>query len=81
MPGYAVTGWYGMMVPAATPATVLRILHEGTVKALKSREVSGKLAAEAAEVTGNTPQEFAAFLKSETDKWAGVIRRTGVRLD
>jgi tripartite-type tricarboxylate transporter receptor subunit TctC len=81
VPGYAVTGWYGMMVPAATPATVLRILHEGTVKALKSREVSGKLAAEAAEVTGNTPQEFAAFLKSETDKWAGVIRRTGVRLD
>ena len=78
VPGYAVTGWYGMMVPAATPATVLRILHEGTVKALKSREVSGKLAAEAAEVTGNTPQEFAAFLKSETDQWGRVVRNAGL---
>ena len=80
VPGYAVTGWYGMMVPAATPAPLLRALHEGTVKALKSKEVSGRLSAEAAEIVASTPQEFAAFLKGESEKWSGVIRRAKVRL-
>ncbi len=80
LPGYAVTGWYGMMLPAAPPAPVLRTLYEGTVKTLKSREVSGRLSAEAAEVIANTPQEFAAFLKMESDKWTAVIRKSKVRL-
>jgi len=80
VPGYSVTGWYGMMVPAATPAPVLRALHEGTVKALRSKEVSGRLSAEAAEVVANTPREFAAFLKAESDKWTAVIRKARVRL-
>ena len=78
--GYVVTGWYGMMLPAGTPAPIVRALHEGTVKALKSREVSSRLTSEAAEVVANTPQQFAAFLKAESDKWASVIRRAKVRL-
>lgn len=80
VPGYVVTGWYGMMVPAATPAPVLRVLHEGTVKALKSKEVSGRLSNEAAEIIASTPQEFAAFLKAEAEKWTGVIRKAKVRI-
>lgn len=80
LPGYVVTGWYGMMAPAATPVAVLRALHEGTVKALKSKEVSSRLAAEAADVSGNTPLEFAAFLKLESEKWTAVIRKAKVRL-
>ena len=62
------------------PAAIVRALHEGTVKALRSKEVSGKLANEAAEVVANTPQEFAAFLKAESDKWTGVIRKAKVKL-
>ncbi len=80
VPGYVVTGWYGMMVPAATPAAVVRALHEGTVKALKSKEVSSKLSNDAAVVVANTPQEFAAFLKTESEKWTGVIRKAKVRI-
>jgi tripartite-type tricarboxylate transporter receptor subunit TctC len=80
VPAYMVTGWYGMMVPAATPAPVLRALHEGTVKALKSKEVSGRLSAEAAEIVASTPQEFSAFLKSESEKWTAVIRKAKVRI-
>ena len=80
VPGYVVTGWYGMMLPAATPAAVLRTLHDGTVKALKSKEVSGRLSVEAAEVIANTPQEFAVFLKAESEKWTAVIRKSKVRL-
>jgi tripartite-type tricarboxylate transporter receptor subunit TctC len=80
VPGYAVTGWYGMMVPSATPTAIVRSLHEGTVKALRSKEISSKLANEAAEVVANTPQDFAAFLRAESDKWTGVIRKAKVRL-
>ncbi len=80
LPGYAVTGWYGMMLPSAAPQAVVRALHEGTVKALKSSEVSSKLANEAAEVVANTPQAFAAFLKTESAKWADVIRKAKVRV-
>ena len=81
VPGYAVTGWYGMMAPAGTPASVVRVLNEGAVKALKSKEISSRLSGEAAEVVANTPQEFAAFLKSETEKWASVIRKAKVRVN
>ena len=80
VPGYVVTGWYAMMVPAATPAPVVRALHEGTVKALKSKEVSGRLSAEAAEIVAGTPQEFAAFMKTESEKWTAVIRKAKVRI-
>ncbi len=78
--GYVVTGWYGLMLPAATPAPILRALHEGTVKALKSKEVSSRLSSEAAEIVANTPQEFAAFLKAESEKWTAVIRKANVRI-
>ena len=80
VPGYVVTGWYAMMVPAATPAPVVRTLHEGTVKALKSKEVSGRLSNEAAEIVAGTPQEFAAFMKTESEKWAAVIRKAKVSI-
>ncbi|HTD91129.1 MAG TPA: tripartite tricarboxylate transporter substrate binding protein [Burkholderiales bacterium] len=80
VPGYVVTGWYAMMAPAATPAPVLRALHEGTIKALKSKEVSVRLSSEAAEIVANTPQEFAAFMKSESEKWTAVIRKANVRI-
>jgi tripartite-type tricarboxylate transporter receptor subunit TctC len=80
VPGYAVTGWYGMLLPAATPPAAVRVLHEGTVNALRSNEVSSKLAAEAAEVVASTPQAYAAFLKAESAKWADVIRKARVRL-
>jgi len=80
VPGYVVTGWYGMLVPAAPPPAIVRALHEGTVKALKSKEVSSRLAGEAAEVVGGTPQAFATFLKAEAEKWTAVIRKARVRL-
>jgi tripartite-type tricarboxylate transporter receptor subunit TctC len=80
VPGYAVTGWYALLAPAATPAPVLRALHEGTVKALKSKEVSSRLSNEAAEIIASTPQEFAVFMKSESEKWTAVIRKARVRI-
>ncbi len=81
VPDYVVTGWYGMFVPAATPAPVVATLHAGAVKALRSKDVSERLSNEAAEIVGSTSPQFAAFLKAEIAKWAGVIRKSKVRLE
>ena len=79
--GYAVTGWYGMFVPAATPPAVVGALHAGAVNALKSKDVSARLTSEAAEIVAGTPREFADFLKIEIEKWAAVIKKAQVRLE
>jgi tripartite-type tricarboxylate transporter receptor subunit TctC len=79
VPGYVVTGWYGMFVPAATPAPVIATLHAATVKALRSKDVSERLSNEAAEIVAGTPPQFAEFLKTEIAKWAGVIRKSKLR--
>ena len=81
VPGYVVTGWYGMFVPAATPAPAVATLHAATVKALRSRDVSERLSNEAAEIVASTPPQFAEFLKAEIAKWAGVIRKAKIRLE
>jgi len=81
VPGYVVTGWYGMFVPAATPPAIVGALHAGAAKALKSKDVSERLSNEAAEIVAGTPREFAEFLKAEIAKWAGVIRKAKVRVE
>ncbi|MDB5812769.1 MAG: hypothetical protein JWN94_4891 [Betaproteobacteria bacterium] len=79
VPGYVVTGWYGLFVPAATPAPVVATLHAGAVKAIKSKEVSERLSSEAAEIVGSSPREFADYLKAEINKWAAVIRKAQIK--
>jgi tripartite-type tricarboxylate transporter receptor subunit TctC len=81
VPGYSVTGWYGMWLPAGTPAAILNALHDGTVKALRSKEVSERLSGEAAVIRATTPAQFSEFLAKEVEKWAGVIRKTKLRFD
>jgi tripartite-type tricarboxylate transporter receptor subunit TctC len=81
VPGYVVTGWYGMFVPAATPAPVINVLYGAAAKALKSKDVSERLSNEAAEIVASTPREFAEFVKIEINKWAAVIRKAQVRLE
>ena len=81
VPGFAVTGWYGMLVPAGTPAPVLNTLHEVVVSAVKSKDIKDRLSGDAAEPVGSTPQEFADYLKTEIDKWTSVIKKAGVRAE
>ena len=81
VPGYSVTGWYGMLVPAGTPAAVVVALNDGVVKALRAKDVNDRLSGEAAEPVGSTPEQFAAHLRTEIGKWASVIKQAGVRAE
>jgi tripartite-type tricarboxylate transporter receptor subunit TctC len=80
-PGFESTVWYGLVAPARTPATIVRKLHLETVKALAQADVRAKFADLGVEGIGNSPDEFAAVIKSEIPKWAKVIKESGIKPD
>jgi tripartite-type tricarboxylate transporter receptor subunit TctC len=80
MPDVEADNWYGLVVPAATPPAVAAKLHAAAVEALHSAEVKEKLAAQGAIAVGNSSEEFAAYVKSETDRWGKVIATAGIRI-
>lgn len=75
--GYEFSTWYGLLVPAGTPAAVVERLNAQTRKALSSAAVKEQFAAQGLEPTPSTVQEFAAYLKNEVAKWARVIKASG----
>jgi tripartite-type tricarboxylate transporter receptor subunit TctC len=77
--GFEVVGWYGVFVPAGTPPPIVAKLHGEIVRILKLPEVGDRLAAEGAELSGYTPQEFAAYIRAEQAKWAKVVRLSGAK--
>ena len=81
LPGYEVTGWYGVLAPAGTPSAILSKLHADVVNALKLPEVMTRLRNDGAEPVGSTPAEFVQFIRTETKKWAEVVKISGARVD
>ena len=77
-PGFDAIGWHGILAPASTPEPVIMKLHAEIVKVLRNRETRSLLAAQALQAVGNSPQEFAAFIKEDVAKWADVAKRAGV---
>lgn len=81
LPGYRATGWYGLLAPAKTPADIVSRLHAEASQVLKSKDVVDKFATMGSEAVGNTPAEFAEFIRSETEKWGKVVRAAGMKPD
>jgi tripartite-type tricarboxylate transporter receptor subunit TctC len=77
--GYESLQWYGLLAPAATPKEILARLHKESVAALRSSDVAARLASDGAEVVAGTPEEFGAFLRAETQKWARVVKAAGIK--
>ena len=80
-PGFDYTSWSGLLSPTGTPATIVRKLHLETVKALAQPDLRAKFADLGVEGMGNSPDEFAAAIKSEIPKWAKVIKDAGIKPD
>ena len=81
VPGYEVSTWYGLMVPASTPREIIAQLHAAGVSALGHPEVKKRFATTDLEPTGSTPEQFGAFVRGEIAKWAKVIRESGMTSD
>jgi tripartite-type tricarboxylate transporter receptor subunit TctC len=79
--GFEVIGWFGWLAPAATPRAIVNRLNAELVRALKLPEVRERLISQSTEPVGNTPQEFATFMKSEHEKWARVIRQANIHIE
>jgi len=73
--------WTAMVVPAGTPKDIIASLHDMIVKSLGAPDVKDKLAAMAYVPIGNSPEECAAFFKSEMDKWGKVIKDAGLKAE
>ncbi len=79
LPGYESMQWYGLLAPAGTPREIIAMLHKETVPILRAPETNERLASDGAEVVASSPEEFAAFIKAETMKWAGVAKTAGIQ--
>ena len=80
-PGYEVQSWYALVVPKATPREVIDVIRRDVVTALQAPEIRERIRSYNAETVGNTPDEFARVLASDTEKWSRVIRNANIRLD
>lgn len=72
LPGYQADAWYGVLVPARTSADIVNRLNSEIMSILKTPDVRELAMAQGAEVTGSTPQEFAALMRNDIKKWAKV---------
>ncbi len=79
--GYESIAWYGLVAPAGLQHAVLDKLSAEVIKGTKSKEMQDALIKQGAEPVGNGPKEFAAFIQSETVKYARVIREAGIKAE
>jgi len=79
LPGYEMVVFYSLLAPAATPREIINTLHAALHKSLEHSDIRARIAAEGAYPAGNTPEQFAAFLKAELAKHAKVIKDAGIK--
>ncbi|MGA0024819.1 MAG: Bug family tripartite tricarboxylate transporter substrate binding protein [Burkholderiales bacterium] len=79
VPGYEVTAWYGLSLPAKTPQPIVDRMSKEAVRALNDPGLRKRLTELGADAVGNTPAEYAAFIQREMDKWAKVIKAAGIK--
>jgi tripartite-type tricarboxylate transporter receptor subunit TctC len=81
LPGYEYTNWYGLMVPAKTPAPVIQYLHREFTRVLTLPEVRDKLVAAGMDPAPSSPGDLDAFLPKDQDKWSRVVRGANIKFD
>ena len=79
VPGYAASGWFGVLAPAATPRGIITRLNAVIVKGIMNADTRERLAALGGEVVANTPAEFAAYLRDDLAKWSKLIKAIGLK--
>jgi tripartite-type tricarboxylate transporter receptor subunit TctC len=81
LPGYEVVLWYGVSAPAKTPASIVNRLNQDIVAIMQSTEMRERLASEAGQPVGNTPEQFEKIIRADVAKWAKIVRESGIKAD
>lgn len=79
MPGFEVSGWYGLLAPAATPRAIVNWIYTKAKQGLESDAMKERLKSQGLEPIGLSPEQSAKFLKEDIARWSRVIREAGVR--
>lgn len=79
VPGYESLQWYGLLAPAGTAKEIVARLNGEAVAVLRTPEILSRLANDGAEVVASTPEQFGAYLRAETEKWAKVTKAAGIK--
>ncbi|WP_244786152.1 Bug family tripartite tricarboxylate transporter substrate binding protein [Cupriavidus pauculus] len=81
LPSFEASSWFGLLAPAGTPPEIINRLQQEVSKSLNSPAVRERLMAQGADPVGNTPEQFAAFIRAEHIKWAKVVKDSGAKVD
>ena len=81
LPGFEALQWFGLLMPAGTPTEIVSRMQAETLKVLRVPEVRDRLQAMGIEIVGNTPAEFAAFMREESAKWGRIVKESGAKVD
>jgi tripartite-type tricarboxylate transporter receptor subunit TctC len=81
LPGFQVKNWFGIAVPAGTPADRIGRLQKSVADALRQPDVAKTLAGLGVDPVGDMPAQFGAYIKSETDRWQKLINESGIKAD
>jgi tripartite-type tricarboxylate transporter receptor subunit TctC len=81
VPGFAVNNWYGVFVPAGTPKEIVARLNADIVRILQLPDAKQRLLESGIEATPSTPEQFAAYIQSETKKWAKVVKDGKIKVE
>ena len=79
--GFETGSWFGLHVPAATPRDIVNKLHTETLRALALPELRNRLQPEGAEFIGDTPEQFAAYIRAEIEKWGRAVKVSGAKAE
>jgi len=81
LPGFVVTPWWGVFAPARTPKVIVDKLNRDIVAVLQSKDLHDFFAAQATDLVGNSPEAFAAFVKTEVTRWGEIVKASGATAD
>jgi tripartite-type tricarboxylate transporter receptor subunit TctC len=81
LPGFETTLWYALLAPAGTAQSIVRRVHDDTVKIVRSKDFTQQLESQGAEPVGNSPQELQKFIQAEIAQWTRVVKQAKITLD
>lgn len=81
VPGYALTNWFGLLAPAATPRETLVKLNTDILQVLKDSQIKTRIAELGADVVGNSAEEFGAAMRAESAQWAEIIKTANIKAE